>query len=250
MKFKFILSLILLAMPVLLFAQEEITITTYYPSPYGVYRELRAQRIAVGDNYMDNSTISWEGAFPAVPLGTSMIVEGNVGIGTYQPDTALDVAGVFSLRGLAVEPPRSRADEGRLYFNSNSDEFMISEDTGPYRSLTGHIVFGNYESVANIPIYPVTSQASSDGFFILQVRGLASDQYIRYEGYTSSDAGNLTLPANKVFEDQITNWHGGCFRCYATFMMPVRKDDWYTFRKITTYGSSSTSEQAKWLPLE
>lgn len=34
------------------FAQEEgetITITTYYPSPYGVYNHLQAKRMAVGD---------------------------------------------------------------------------------------------------------------------------------------------------------------------------------------------------------
>jgi len=40
------------------FAQEEekeetITITTYYPSPYGVYNELQANRIAVGDTNDD-----------------------------------------------------------------------------------------------------------------------------------------------------------------------------------------------------
>ncbi len=29
--------------------EEKLTITTYYPSPYGVYNELQANRIAVGD---------------------------------------------------------------------------------------------------------------------------------------------------------------------------------------------------------
>ena len=31
------------------FAQEDITITTYYPSPYGVYNELQSNKMAVGD---------------------------------------------------------------------------------------------------------------------------------------------------------------------------------------------------------
>jgi len=32
-----------------LFAEESITITTYYPSPYGSYNELAANRLAIGD---------------------------------------------------------------------------------------------------------------------------------------------------------------------------------------------------------
>lgn len=34
-------------------AGEEITITTYYPSPYGIYNHLQANRIAVGDTSGD-----------------------------------------------------------------------------------------------------------------------------------------------------------------------------------------------------
>lgn len=33
------------------FAQEQVTITTYYPAPYGIYRELRANQMAVGSPY-------------------------------------------------------------------------------------------------------------------------------------------------------------------------------------------------------
>jgi hypothetical protein len=32
-----------------LFAEESITITTYYPSPYGSYNELQSNKLAVGD---------------------------------------------------------------------------------------------------------------------------------------------------------------------------------------------------------
>jgi len=35
------LSFLLLSLPAFLFAEESITITTYYPSPYGVYNELQ-----------------------------------------------------------------------------------------------------------------------------------------------------------------------------------------------------------------
>ncbi|MDD5568157.1 MAG: hypothetical protein PHY88_03010, partial [Candidatus Omnitrophica bacterium] len=41
------------------FAEDTLTITTYYPSPYGVYRELRAKRIAIGDDYIDGANYTW-----------------------------------------------------------------------------------------------------------------------------------------------------------------------------------------------
>ncbi|MDP2927288.1 MAG: hypothetical protein Q8N80_00570 [Candidatus Omnitrophota bacterium] len=79
----------LLCLPVLVFAEESITITTYYPSPYGVYRELRSQRMAIGDNYITGGTYDWE-AYDGDPAGeidylADLVVEGNVGIGTTSP---------------------------------------------------------------------------------------------------------------------------------------------------------------------
>ena len=56
---------------------EEITLTTYYPAPYGAYEELRAKRMAVGTNYLDASTVTVD--------DDNLIVEGNVGIGTTNP---------------------------------------------------------------------------------------------------------------------------------------------------------------------
>ncbi|MFA5038975.1 MAG: hypothetical protein WC732_04780 [Candidatus Omnitrophota bacterium] len=45
---------ILMALPVMFFftkpafAQEQLTVTMYYPSPYGVYQEIRADRVTIG----------------------------------------------------------------------------------------------------------------------------------------------------------------------------------------------------------
>jgi hypothetical protein len=60
------------------FAQEEVTITAYYPSPYGVYKELRSQRMAIGDSYYDNSQYSWEAPLSNIDSEADLIVEGNV----------------------------------------------------------------------------------------------------------------------------------------------------------------------------
>jgi hypothetical protein len=67
-------------------SNETITITTYYPSPYGVYNEMRAKKIGIGDTYYNSSS------HPIIG-NTDLIVEGNVGIGTDNPDVKLDVVG-------------------------------------------------------------------------------------------------------------------------------------------------------------
>lgn len=68
---------------------EDITITTYYPSPYGSYRDVRAQHMGIGDTYSDPSQYYWtDGGTPGnVDDSTSLIVEGNVGMGTTTPQS-------------------------------------------------------------------------------------------------------------------------------------------------------------------
>jgi len=68
--------------------QESMTITTYYPSPYGSYKELRAQRIAIGSTYYDSGSYPWNegGVCLANQIcNAALVVEGNVGIGTRSP---------------------------------------------------------------------------------------------------------------------------------------------------------------------
>ncbi|MDD5725518.1 MAG: hypothetical protein PHX28_05180, partial [Candidatus Omnitrophica bacterium] len=56
---RIVISGLLFLFPVMLLA-EEITITSYYPSPYGVYNELRAKKMAIGDDYIDSGDYTWE----------------------------------------------------------------------------------------------------------------------------------------------------------------------------------------------
>jgi len=58
----------------------------------------------------------------------------NVGIGTTTPGTALDVAGAFSLRGMSA-PTTAPAGQGRMYFDSTLNEFMISQNGSAYAPL-------------------------------------------------------------------------------------------------------------------
>lgn len=68
--------------PFVCLAQEQITITTYYPAPFGIYREVRADQLAVGTAYRSS----------ALSDG-SLIVSGNTGLGTPTPAYRLDVNG-------------------------------------------------------------------------------------------------------------------------------------------------------------
>ena len=74
--------------------QNTLTITTYYPSPFGVYKELRVKRMAIGDNYYKSSDYCWEGICSThISSNTGLIVEDNVGIGTDNPQVKLHVNG-------------------------------------------------------------------------------------------------------------------------------------------------------------
>ncbi len=75
---------------------EDITITTYYPSPLGVYKELRAERMAIGDSYYDASKHGWKPKQDWAGKNINLAVEGNVMIGN--PDATISIPS----RGLGI----------------------------------------------------------------------------------------------------------------------------------------------------
>ena len=89
-------ALFILVLFSLSFAQNEehITITTYYPSPFGSYRELRAQRMAIGDNYF-GPDYCWppDNCLHQIDANAALVVEGRLGIGTHLPNAPLHVVG-------------------------------------------------------------------------------------------------------------------------------------------------------------
>ncbi|MDP1854164.1 MAG: hypothetical protein Q8L26_08210 [Candidatus Omnitrophota bacterium] len=131
------------------FAQttEDITITTYYPSPFGVYGELRSDREAIGATYSNDTNVCW-GSAATCPFGSvviptvagspdvDLVVEGSVGIGTANPRSPapnaqpgnLDVNDVW-LRGAV--PPRWASQGGVLDY-STCYQKQIGSPTGPH----------------------------------------------------------------------------------------------------------------------
>jgi len=64
--------------------QERLTITTYYPSPYGVYKELRTDQISVGSGYRGYTLNN----------GVMLIETGlGIGLGNANPTARLEVIG-------------------------------------------------------------------------------------------------------------------------------------------------------------
>ncbi len=69
------------------------------------------------------------------PPTNGLYVGGNVGI-VVSPNTALDVNGALSMRGMAA-PAASLAGQGRIYFDSTANKFKVSENAGAYADLAG-----------------------------------------------------------------------------------------------------------------
>ncbi len=130
------------------FAQgnESLTITTYYPSPYGNYNELRSVRVAIGPNYVNNSTVCWA-ASGACSGGTdpgtaSLVVENPVGIGTASP---LGLLQVGTDRRLLINP-----NTGSATFNDIAAIDAVTSDVVLYGQNGKD---GNGSSIVNTIYY-------------------------------------------------------------------------------------------------
>lgn len=109
-----IFSAILLFSTIVL-AAEEITITTYYPSPYGSYSSLQTDKLGVGDNDGDGSLTSAD-----VPATTGYVwIKGLVGIGTTTPPSGQQLEVNGNVKALAFIATVSGA--GAYKYNTSSN---------------------------------------------------------------------------------------------------------------------------------
>ncbi len=160
-----LISAVLIFFSTIVFAADEsITITTYYPSPYGSYRELRAQRIAIGDNYINGSLYCWEGICTnTIDANADLVVEGKVGIGTASPGTSkLKVTGTIeSTSGGFKFPDGSVQDKAATS--------ILYSKTSSTRSIgTTYQNTGSRPIIVTVQAWISTPQSDSSGYIELK----------------------------------------------------------------------------------
>lgn len=141
------IGLVIILTCALSFSAETITIDTYYPSPYGSYKELRARRMAIGNTYY-GPTFCWSPASCAnvVSAQVDLMVEGNVGIGTTNPLGPLQVLASSGVGFLVTD--NGRVGIGTANPNSAAKLDVRSADKG---FLPPRLTTAQRESIASPP---------------------------------------------------------------------------------------------------
>lgn len=117
---------------------EEITLSTYYPAPYGVYNQMVSRTLGVGDNDADADLDSDDAPDPAADAGDVWIA-GNMGIGMRPPNARLTVEGALSLDEITA--PSFTAGYGKLYVKSSDSKLYFLDDSGAEYNLTGQCLW-------------------------------------------------------------------------------------------------------------
>ena len=139
--FSLFLLVLLISYPA--FSQETLTLTTYYPSPIGVYNRLVTTTLGVGDQTGDGldandspdpNTLGQEG---------DVWIAGDVGIGTTDPKTKLDVEGEVKIGNTGIDC--NSDTEGTTRYNS-TDKVMEYCDASTWNPLGGGFPDPDYDS--------------------------------------------------------------------------------------------------------
>tara|TARA_Y100000031_G_C8197595_1_gene374514 strand:+ start:173 stop:976 length:804 start_codon:yes stop_codon:yes gene_type:complete len=120
---------------------ETITLTTYYPSPIGIYNQLVTNTLGVGDNVGSDGINSADAPDPATNPGDVWIA-GNVGIGTTTPHGPLEIDSTTS----GFIPPRMTTTQrdnidagslidGMMLYNTTTGQLEIYSTSGGWQPV-------------------------------------------------------------------------------------------------------------------
>jgi hypothetical protein len=122
----------------ILFAEEKITITTYYPSPAGIYQRLVTNTLGVGDTNALGGIEGTDAPDPSSNPG-DLWVAGNSGMGTITTQNRLDVSGSVAIgagyAGLSSAPTDGLLVQGNVGIGTSSPQAVLDVD-----SVTGGFI--------------------------------------------------------------------------------------------------------------
>ena len=183
-------SILFLVSHPFLFAEKALTITTYYPSPYGVYNQLLTNYFGVGNNDGDVGLDSGDVPPTTRPPGEVWIL-GNTGIGTTNPGYKLDLyvrptdnAGGLRVSGSvpAVTPSivmsrragAAESDKKTIALTGvGAASYLSLGDSTSADTLTiraGNVGIGTNNPVANTKLEVVGGPIKATGGLILETR--------------------------------------------------------------------------------
>ncbi len=187
-----ILLIALLITPALIFvcrAEEQITITTYYPAPNGIYRNLSAERMMANNMSVGNAYRT------ATVTDGNIVISGRVGIGSPNAPTGKldavmadgssrvtindDTNAGIELRGIAGSPYIDFSDDATSNYAARLH--LVRDSGTPYLKIEGGRIVNTIgcirytftptsgtqncpagTSIAQAPLTP----AGTDGFFL------------------------------------------------------------------------------------
>ncbi|MDD5561899.1 MAG: hypothetical protein PHT50_07230 [Candidatus Omnitrophica bacterium] len=123
------------------FAEESITITTYYPSPYGSYNELQSNKLAVGDTNSDGQM-----TFVDLPPANGQIYAARSVI--FKPQSSV---------------PSSNVREGEVaYNNADNNLYVYKGSSGGWQAVGGVISYTYYCFNGTVYGTPVCTNAGGN----------------------------------------------------------------------------------------
>jgi hypothetical protein len=140
------------------FAQETITLSTYYPSPFGLYQRLVTSTLGVGDVDGIDGITAADAPDPSIANQEGDLwVAGDIGIGTTNPSGPLEID---STTGGFI-PPRMTGTqrdnmatpvEGMVIYNDTADRLEVyTGGTPPWQPVgAGAAVQGSRNQVAQV----------------------------------------------------------------------------------------------------
>ncbi len=109
-------------------AQETITLSTYYPSPFGIYNRLATNSFGVGDNNSSGGIEAGDSPDPAVAGQEGDVwIAGDIGIGTTNPEARVHISGDSPISMIEATQANQAA---HLYLRTPTAIWQLEADSG------------------------------------------------------------------------------------------------------------------------